>query len=124
LRWIGVNVRKLREALEPQVATISQIPPFDVALGYEIYSQLLKPVESGWKGAKSLIVATNGALVHGKREGLDSSSNRQVDQDARRIVHGSSLSREEGFCRAGGVIPGGPRNGGFVKVCQTNERHL
>jgi len=59
---IESKVRALREALEPQAAMISDIPPFDLALGYELYSLLLKPVESGWKNAKSLIVVTNGAL--------------------------------------------------------------
>jgi CHAT domain-containing protein len=55
-------VRSLREALDPNAPMIADIPPFDVALGYELYSLLLKPVEAGWKQAKSLIVATNGAL--------------------------------------------------------------
>jgi CHAT domain-containing protein len=59
---IESKVRKLREALEPQAAMISDIPPFDLALGYELYALLLKPVEAGWKPAKSLIVVTNGAL--------------------------------------------------------------
>lgn len=59
---IETKVRKLREALEPQAAMISDIPPFDVQLGYELYSLLLQPVESGWKNAKSLIMVTNGAL--------------------------------------------------------------
>jgi CHAT domain-containing protein len=56
------KVRKLREALEPNAAMIADIPPFDVALGHELYSLLLKPVEAGWKPSKSLIVVTNGAL--------------------------------------------------------------
>src|SRR5262249_22126887 len=34
----------------------------DLALGYDLYSTLLKPVEDGWKAAKNLIVVTNGAL--------------------------------------------------------------
>jgi CHAT domain-containing protein len=59
---IESKVRKLREALEPQAAMISDIPPFDLKLGYELYSTLLKPVETGWKQSKSLIVVTNGAL--------------------------------------------------------------
>ena len=59
---IESKVRKLREALEPQAAMISDIPPFDLKLGYELYSLLLKPVEAGWKQSKSLIVVTNGAL--------------------------------------------------------------
>jgi CHAT domain-containing protein len=56
------KVRKLREALEPNAAMISDIPAFDVTLGHELYSLLLKPVETGWKSSKSLIVVTNGAL--------------------------------------------------------------
>ena len=56
------KIRKLREALEPQAAMISDIPPFDLALGYELYELLLRPVESGWKPARNLIVVTNGAL--------------------------------------------------------------
>jgi len=59
---IRSKVRKLREALEPQAAMISDIPPFDVKLGYELYSLLLQGVEAGWKKSKSLIVVTNGAL--------------------------------------------------------------
>jgi CHAT domain-containing protein len=59
---IETRIRKLREALEPQAAMISDIPPFDLKLAYELYELLLKPVESGWKPAKNLIVITNGAL--------------------------------------------------------------
>lgn len=59
---IEAKIRKLREALEPQAAMISDIPPFDLKLGHELYELLLKPVESGWKPAKNLIVVTNGAL--------------------------------------------------------------
>jgi CHAT domain-containing protein len=59
---IETKIRKLREGLEPQAAMISDIPPFDLKLAYELYDLLLKPVESGWKPAKSLIVVTNGAL--------------------------------------------------------------
>jgi CHAT domain-containing protein len=59
---IESKIRKLRETLEPQAAMISDIPPFDLKLAYEIYALLLKPVESGWKPAKNLIVVTNGAL--------------------------------------------------------------
>lgn len=59
---IETKIRKLREALEPQVAMISDIPPFDLKLGHELYELLLKPIESGWKPARNLIVVTNGAL--------------------------------------------------------------
>jgi tetratricopeptide (TPR) repeat protein len=40
---LETKIRKLRESLEPQAAVISDIPAFDVALGYELYSLLLKP---------------------------------------------------------------------------------
>ncbi len=56
------KVTRLREALEPKAAMISDIPPFDIKLASELYDNILKPVESGWKPAKSLIVVTNGAL--------------------------------------------------------------
>jgi len=56
------KIRKIREALEPQAAMISDIPPFDLKLAYDLYSLLLKPVEDGWKPAKNLILVTNGAL--------------------------------------------------------------
>ncbi|MET0677542.1 MAG: CHAT domain-containing protein [Bradyrhizobium sp.] len=59
---IESKVRKLREALEPQAAMISDIPPFDLKLAHELYALLLQPVESGWKPAKNLILVTNGAL--------------------------------------------------------------
>ena len=59
---LNAKVTKLREALEPKAAMISDIPPFDLKLASELYDDLLKNVESGWKPAKSLIVVTNGAL--------------------------------------------------------------
>jgi CHAT domain-containing protein len=59
---IGAKVKRLRRALEPDVATINEIPPFDLALAHELYDQLLKPVQSSWKPARNLIVVTNGAL--------------------------------------------------------------
>jgi CHAT domain-containing protein len=59
---IETKVRKLREALEPQAAMVSDIPPYDLALAYELYKLLLGPVEAAWKPAKNLILVTNGAL--------------------------------------------------------------
>ena len=59
---LNAKVTKLREALEPKAAMISDIPPFDVKLASELYGDLLKNIEGGWKPAKNLIVVTNGAL--------------------------------------------------------------
>ena len=59
---IATKVKELRSALEPQAATVSDIPPFDVALAHGLYARLLQPIEAAWKPARSLIVVTNGAL--------------------------------------------------------------
>jgi CHAT domain-containing protein len=59
---LEAKVRRLRQTLEPQVTMVSEIPAFDLELGYELYTLLLKAVEPAWRPAKSLIVVTNGAL--------------------------------------------------------------
>ena len=59
---LEAKVRRLRQALEPQMTSVSDIPPFDLTLAYELYTALLKPVEAGWHDAERLIVVTNGAL--------------------------------------------------------------
>jgi CHAT domain-containing protein len=59
---INAKVNKLREALEPNAAMISDIPAFDLDLAYDLYALLLKPTEANWKPAKNLIVVMNGAL--------------------------------------------------------------
>jgi len=55
-------VAQLRKALEPNASTLGDIPPYDVATAYKLYSALLAPVSGGWKGAKSLLVVPHGAL--------------------------------------------------------------
>lgn len=59
---LNAKVTRLREALEPKAAMVSDIPPFDVQLASELYDLLLKQTETVWKPAKNLIVVTNGAL--------------------------------------------------------------
>ncbi|MGZ5870555.1 MAG: CHAT domain-containing protein [Bradyrhizobium sp.] len=59
---VNAKVNKLREALEPNAAMISDIPAFDLDLAYDLYASLLKPTEADWKPAKNLIVVTNGAI--------------------------------------------------------------
>jgi CHAT domain-containing protein/tetratricopeptide (TPR) repeat protein len=56
------KVQALRRALEPDVAAVGDIPPFDIALAHELYALLLEPARAAWQPAKRLIVATNGAL--------------------------------------------------------------
>jgi CHAT domain-containing protein len=59
---IETTIRKLREALEPQAQSISDVPPYNLRLAHELYTLLLRPVEAGWKRSRQLIVVTNGAL--------------------------------------------------------------
>ena len=84
---LEAKVRRLRQALEPQVSTVSDIPPFDLTLAYQLYSLLLKPVEPGWNGAKSLIVVTNGALGE-LPLGLLPTAPTQIDPQAKPLFAG------------------------------------
>jgi CHAT domain-containing protein len=79
---LEAKVRALRKALEPQVTMVSDIPPFDLTLAYELYAELLKPVETAWQPAKSLIVVTNGALGE-LPLGLLPTAPSQFDPDAK-----------------------------------------
>ncbi len=84
---LQADVRRLREALEPQVAMIPEIPAFDVGLAHLLYSALLKPVETGWQSAKNLIVVTNGALGE-LPLGLLPTAPTQVDPQAEPLFAG------------------------------------
>jgi CHAT domain-containing protein len=56
-------VSNLRKSLDPgAIATLGDIPDFDVVSAYDLYSRLLKPVEAGWKTAKSLMIIAGGPL--------------------------------------------------------------
>ena len=84
---LEAKVRRLRQALEPQITMVSEIPPFDVALAYELYGMLLKPVEAAWRPAKSLIVVTNGALGELPLDLLPTAP-AQVDMQAKPLFAG------------------------------------
>ncbi len=84
---LEANVRRLRQALEPQVELVSEIPAFDVGLAYQLYAALLKPVEAGWQSSKSLIVVTNGALGE-LPLGLLPTAPAQVDPQAQPLFAG------------------------------------
>jgi CHAT domain-containing protein len=59
---VAAKVKRLRAAVEPQGEELTDIPPFDVVGAYELFAELLQPVEAAWRPASSLIVVTNGAL--------------------------------------------------------------
>jgi len=58
------TVAELRAALDPQAATLGEIPPFDTVLAHDLYKTLLGPVEAGWKPARHLLVVADGPLGH------------------------------------------------------------
>lgn len=59
---IAGMVRNLRKALDPNAATLGDIPQFDAKLAHQLYNIVLQPVESGWRNAKSLLVVPDRAL--------------------------------------------------------------
>lgn len=59
---LEVAVSKLRTALDPSAKTLGEIPEFDLATAYRLYSALLEPVQDGWRRAESLLVVGHGPL--------------------------------------------------------------
>jgi CHAT domain-containing protein len=59
---IATDVEKLRRALDPGVATVDEIPPFDVNLAHALYNKLLKPIEKSLEGKELLISIPHGSL--------------------------------------------------------------
>jgi CHAT domain-containing protein len=55
-------VAKLRRALDPEPAVFGDIPEFDLSQAYNLYAELLKPVEKGWKNATDLLIVAHGPL--------------------------------------------------------------
>lgn len=59
---IATRVAKLRKALDPQVASIGELPAFDLAAAHELYNALVKPVASALEGSRLLLVVPHGEL--------------------------------------------------------------
>lgn len=55
-------VYRLRSALAPDAVNLGEIPDFDLATAYDLFSRLLAPVESVWSPAEELIVVSHDAL--------------------------------------------------------------
>ncbi len=61
---IGKIVAALRGALAPdKSAALGNLPPFDTALAYELYKQILQPVAAAWKDSPHLLIAASGPLA-------------------------------------------------------------
>jgi CHAT domain-containing protein len=61
-RELSKIVSNLRIALDPKPEMLGDIPEFDVAAAYKLYSILLKPVESVWGSATDLLIVADGVL--------------------------------------------------------------
>ena len=55
-------VMQLRKSLDPGVATIDEIPAFDVALSHALYKSILEPVQSALAGKKVLLTVPHAEL--------------------------------------------------------------
>jgi CHAT domain-containing protein/tetratricopeptide (TPR) repeat protein len=57
------SVAALRKALNPDAATLGDIPAFDLASANELYEWVLAPVVAGWQGADTLVVVPHKSLA-------------------------------------------------------------
>jgi CHAT domain-containing protein len=55
-------VDQLHKAVNSDAVSISEIPPFDVALAHKLHAAVMEPVKSGWSGAKNIVVVAHGTL--------------------------------------------------------------
>ena len=61
-RKIAGIVTRLRGALEPDVQSLGDLPPFNLRRAHTLYAELLAPVAAGWRDAQQLIIIPHGAL--------------------------------------------------------------
>ncbi|MBU3565452.1 CHAT domain-containing protein [Polynucleobacter sp. MWH-HuK1] len=59
---VAKEVTQLRKSLDPGVATIDEIPPFDIALANQLYQQVLAPVQSAFVGKKVMLTVPHAEL--------------------------------------------------------------
>ena len=56
-------VSRLRKSFDPQgVTTLNDIPEFDIALAYDLYEKILKPIENVWMQAERLLIVPDSPL--------------------------------------------------------------
>ena len=61
-KMLSEMVADLRKALDPKPVTLGDIPEFDASLAYDLYRQLLEPVQERWQNAKDLLIVAHGPL--------------------------------------------------------------
>ena len=66
LKLTQTNLRKdvhtLRKALDPQVATVEEIPAFNFALSHQLYKSLIDPVQSLLEGKTTLVLVPHDEI--------------------------------------------------------------
>lgn len=61
-KQIAQSVQALRKSLDPGVASIDDIPAFDVVQAHRLFTGLLQPVASEWQDAQSLLAIPHAEL--------------------------------------------------------------
>ena len=59
---VSRDVEQMRKALDPGVASVDEIPAFDVVLAHRFYNQLIRPVEKSLDGKDLLISIPHASL--------------------------------------------------------------
>jgi CHAT domain-containing protein len=59
---IAALIGRLRQALDPNAASLDDVPAFDTGIAHRLYSLLLAPVAAGWSQAASLFFVPHAAL--------------------------------------------------------------
>lgn len=59
---VAKEVAQLRKSLDPGVASIDEIPPYDVALANQLYQQVLAPVQTSLAGKKVMLTVPHAEL--------------------------------------------------------------
>lgn len=57
-QWVG----NLRRALDPQVASVDELPAFDLVAAHDLYANLVQPVATSLDGSRLLLVVPHGEL--------------------------------------------------------------
>jgi CHAT domain-containing protein len=60
---LSKEVEAVRRTVDPFARGLTEVPPFAEAAAWNLYSKLLKPVESAFVGARHLVVVANGAMA-------------------------------------------------------------
>jgi len=60
---IHTRIQRIRTSLDVPVATIEDIPSYDIKLAHELYKELVAPMGSQLQNAKSLIIVPHKALL-------------------------------------------------------------